>query len=282
MQKIIDPHLHFFALEQGQYLWLKPQNPPFWPDKQKINRSFSEQDLTLSPALSLAGFVHIEAGFDNLNPWREINWLEKNCLLPFKSIAGINLTEDPINFAKKLTLLSQYKSVVGVRHILDDQAKTILDTPQAKKNLAFLAKHAFIFELQYNVSNFKQHQAVLAIISELPTLKYVLNHAGFSPVNAPNYWQKHLLTLAKAPNCWIKASGWEMLDRHYSKKIMAKRLAFLLETFSSDKIMLASNFPLVLLQKSYLRCWQDYCTLLFKTEFAQKLLYQNAKACYGF
>ncbi len=282
MQKIIDPHLHFFALEQGQYHWLKPQNPPFWPDKQKINRSFSEQDLSLSPEFTLVGFVHIEAGFDNLNPWREINYLENNCLLPFKSIAGIDLTADPIDFKKKLTTLSQYKSFVGVRHILDENAKNILNKPQAKKNLSFLAECSFIFELQYNVSNVEQHQAVMDILLSLPTLKCVLNHAGFSPAAAPENWQKHLLALAKHPNCWIKASGWEMLARHYPKEIMAKRLAFLAKTFAPDKIMLASNFPLVLFQKSYLACWQDYCALSFKPDFTQKLLYQNAKACYGF
>jgi L-fuconolactonase len=282
MQKIIDPHLHFFALEKGQYHWLKPQNPPFWPDKQKINRSFSEQDLSLGAEFTLAGFVHIEAGFDNLNPWREIDWLEKSCLLPFKSIAGIDLTAEPSAFKKLIEQVSQYKSVVGVRHILDENAKAILSKPQAKTNLAFLAKQSLIFELQYEVADFKQHQAVMAILSDLPTLKCVLNHAGFCPINAPENWQKHLLALAKRPNCWIKVSGWEMLDRHYPKKTMAKRLAFLVKVFTHDKIMFASNFPLVLLQKSYLACWQDHCALSFEPDLSQKLLYENAKACYGF
>lgn len=282
MQKIIDPHLHFFALEQGQYHWLKPQNPPFWADKQKINHSFSEQNLSLSPEYTLAGFVHIEAGFDNLNPWREISWLEKNCTLPFKSIAGIDLTAAPIDFKKDIEQLIKYKSLVGVRHILDEKAKTILSKPQAKINLALLAKHSLLFELQYDVTELEQHQAVITMLSDFPTLKWVLNHAGFSPIKKPENWQKHLLALAKHSNCWIKASGFEMVARDYPKDIMAKRLAFLVNTFTSNKIMLASNFPLVLLQKSYLSCWQDYCALSFEADLLQKLLYQNAKRCYGF
>ena len=27
--KIIDPHLHLFDLQQGQYDWLKPENPDY-------------------------------------------------------------------------------------------------------------------------------------------------------------------------------------------------------------------------------------------------------------
>ena len=83
MIKIIDPHLHLFDLKQGDYHWLKADNPPNWPDKNVINNTFDEQDLSLSPPLSLAGFVHIEAGFDNLQPWRELNYLQKSCPITF-------------------------------------------------------------------------------------------------------------------------------------------------------------------------------------------------------
>ena len=47
--KIIDPHLHLFDLKQGDYHWLKEENPPFWPDKHLIKKSFKETDLTLKP-----------------------------------------------------------------------------------------------------------------------------------------------------------------------------------------------------------------------------------------
>ena len=43
--EIIDPHLHLFDLEQGNYDWLKPENPPAWPDKDQIRKNYSESDL---------------------------------------------------------------------------------------------------------------------------------------------------------------------------------------------------------------------------------------------
>lgn len=46
--KFIDPHIHLFNLALGQYQWLKPENPPFWPDKNIINNNFTESDLSTS------------------------------------------------------------------------------------------------------------------------------------------------------------------------------------------------------------------------------------------
>ncbi len=37
--KIIDPHIHLIDLAKGQYHWLKPQNPPHWPDKHLIEKN---------------------------------------------------------------------------------------------------------------------------------------------------------------------------------------------------------------------------------------------------
>ena len=73
----IDPHVHLFALQEGDYHWLKPNNPPFWPDKDVIAKSTYEHHLRRASKGKLTGFVHIEAGFDNERPWREIDFRSK-------------------------------------------------------------------------------------------------------------------------------------------------------------------------------------------------------------
>ena len=95
--KIIDPHLHLFNIEQGDYSWLKPQCPPFWPDKPLINKNFVEADLLLPHAMHLAGFVHIEAGFDNQQPWREIDWWQQDYTLHFTRVAFADITAATFN-----------------------------------------------------------------------------------------------------------------------------------------------------------------------------------------
>ncbi|HAG29343.1 MAG TPA: amidohydrolase, partial [Alteromonas macleodii] len=41
----IDPHIHFFASNEGHYGWLKPANAPFWPDKKAIAKHTTEHML---------------------------------------------------------------------------------------------------------------------------------------------------------------------------------------------------------------------------------------------
>ena len=141
--KIIDPHLHLFNLQRGDYAWLKPQNPPFWSDKHLINKNFIEADILLSPPNQLAGFVHIEAGFDNHQPWREIDWLQQHCTLPFKSVAFADITTT--TFAEHLEQLKQRNSVVGIRHILDDQAEQILSSTLIHRHFELLAEYELSF-----------------------------------------------------------------------------------------------------------------------------------------
>ena len=123
---LIDAHLHLFDLVQGDYHWLKEENTPFWPNKNIICQNFNEQDLAVNPPFELGGFIHIEAGFDNIKPWREIAWLESHCQLPFKSVAAINLTLNKNDFIEQVDQLLHYQSVVGCRHILSSIACAVL------------------------------------------------------------------------------------------------------------------------------------------------------------
>ena len=79
----IDPHIHFFALNEGHYGWLKPANAPFWPDKKAIAKHTTEHMLYCASLGQLGGFVHIEAGFDNERPWREIDFSNAPLLTAF-------------------------------------------------------------------------------------------------------------------------------------------------------------------------------------------------------
>jgi L-fuconolactonase len=188
--KIIDPHLHLFNLEQGDYQWLKADSPPYWLDKNTIRQSFTENDLALSDPLQLAGFVHIEAGFDNQQPWREIAWLEDNCSLPFRAIAGVNLLLPTNEFQQILDKLDKFESVVGVRDILDENACAYLSNPHVKENLAQLAQQQLIFECQMPLTDVEATEQLIAVITELPTLKLVINHAGWPPEDIDSkQWQ---------------------------------------------------------------------------------------------
>jgi L-fuconolactonase len=297
--EIIDPHVHLFALEHGQYHWLKSDNPPYWPDKHLIQHSFTVQNLRLSAPFTLSKYVHIEAGFDNQQPWLELDYLEQPPLtqptLPFNAIACCDLTLSSDAFIQQITKLTSCASFVGVRHILDEQALSLLTSPQVLKNLTYLSDQAILFEAQFDVTD----NVVVEWIYELFATNtpfdimtqplqhtWVINHVGLGAMSdaTHNQWIHNLKRLALIPNLKVKASGWEMAQRNYSEALVSYTLKTLLAIWGEERIMLASNFPLTLFSCSYQRYWErmlqalEALTLTQKTQRA--LLSQNALETY--
>jgi L-fuconolactonase len=299
---IIDPHLHLFNRSQGDYHWLKTENPPFWPDKSIIQQDFTINDLNNSlkanNKIKLAGFVHIEAGFDNTQPWRELEYIESVPCQKNRTIASIDLLALPNHFQTTLQNLQRYKSLIGARHIFDEQALTLLVSPNAQQNFTFLNEVTnFIFELQLPLadeSTIKVMPLLIQTIVNNNQLRFIINHAGFPPqsINGASgrLWKKNISELAKYPNVFIKCSGWEMTDRHYKMSFFSEVTDFCLSTFSIKRVMLASNFPLCLLgkklsNKSYVSYWQDILqsSVIKQCNQDEKnaLLYNNALRIYN-
>ncbi len=279
MIKIIDPHLHLFDLSQGQYGWLEPDCAPFWPDKHVIARNFSTADLGLSPEFELAGFVHIEAGFDNKNPWREVAWLESHCKLPFRSVAAVNLMLDEDAFIQQVDKLLQYTSVVGCRHILDEQAHQILQQQSVQNNLAHLASKQLSFDLQMSLVDERSLALLAKILTNIPSLRVIIDHAGLpsnQSATAIKNWQVGLKTLSQFDQCAVKCSGWEMIDRDYSFDSITMIINNCIDSFGDKRVMFASNFPLVLFSQSYQSLWQAYQELNITKEQLTALTYDNA------
>lgn len=306
---IIDPHLHLFNRAEGNYDWLEATEPPVWPDKNKIQQNFSLTDLNLSNSdikFNLAGFVHIEAGFDNEKPWREIAYIESLKHQSVRTIASVNLLDSPVEFKQNIDTLKQHQSLIGVRHIFDEQAGDILTNNNAQQNLACLNNLAkqehFIFELQLPLVNFTPAATakstdesylvmplLLQTINNNRALKFVLNHAGF-PAEQDNSaamknWHANIKSLAELPNVFIKCSGMEMINRKYDMNWFSQIVGFCIDNFSIDRVMIASNFPLCLLSnKNYLKYWQDIINSAIMQNSAKDtqnaLVYSNALNIY--
>jgi L-fuconolactonase len=175
----IDPHIHFFALQHGHYDWLKPNNPPYWQDKSVIARSVYERDLFKGNHAALSGFVHIEAGFDNGQPWREVAFLEQHCIKPFRSVANIDLQSSAS--LSDIDRLKRFRSVVGLRHILDDDAASLLRRPKVLHSLKHMAANNLSFDAQFDITDGASVSALLNVIERIPELTVIVNHVAAAP-----------------------------------------------------------------------------------------------------
>ncbi|MFT6329158.1 MAG: putative TIM-barrel fold metal-dependent hydrolase [Bermanella sp.] len=292
MKIIIDPHVHLFDLEQGQYDWLKPEFPPQWLDKNNICNSYNDTDLQQQTAFSIAGYVHIEAGFDNKNGHRELTNVENRASLPQRSIGFIDITLAPKEFIIELDNQWQHHSAAGIRHIVeamdvienstdlykhdaksanDLATTTLLGNKNSFINLGALEKRNGIFELQCDVNNRQLVVQIFSFFQHLPNLQLVLNHAGFAPPASdldgqPNSafsdWKINSQLLARLPNIAVKCSGFEMLERGYKKSQIHAVLAHCIDVFGHANVMLASNFPLCELAFNYDDYWQRIFSVL--------------------
>ncbi|QJR80323.1 amidohydrolase family protein [Alteromonas pelagimontana] len=279
--EIIDSHLHLFDLAQGDYHWLKEHNPPFWPDKADIAQSFCEADLRLSDNLTLAGFVHIETGFDNHKPWREVDWLESHCTLPFRSVGGVDLCA--ASFESDVLALAERNSVAGVRHILDDQAQTILTRPGMSDNFKLLAERGLSFDAQFALADTAAVNALLSLCESADGLRIIINHTGFIPEGGNEFerWQHNLAKITAYPHAAIKLSGWEMVKRQWHADTVTRALNAVQAVVPTERIMLGSNFPLCLWRGSYQAQWATYLALTLP-QHQQALLRENTRHWYQF
>ncbi|MEO9507897.1 MAG: amidohydrolase family protein [Nonlabens ulvanivorans] len=292
---IIDPHIHLFDLTLGDYQWLKPENPPLWQDKSSIYKNFSENDLQLkdlNKTLDITGFVHIEAGFDNQSPWREVQWLESSCKLNFKSVACVDLTAPKEHFLKEIENLLNFKSVVGCRHILDESAVEILQHPNSLMNLKTLSDNQLSFDLQMPLSDTQSVETLTRILKQLPELIVIINHAGSPPYTLDahnnsddefNLWLQGLKAFSQFKNCAIKCSGWEMKKRDYHSTWCEAVIDYCINLFTIDRVMLGSNFPLCLFSQNYHDVWQFNSQLAhYNQQQLEQLCSENTKRWYKF
>lgn len=298
--KIFDPHVHLFDVSEGQYAWLKTLSAE---DQGTIARSFSFNDIAFTGELELAGIVHIEAGFDNQQPWREIQNIEEelgrynqtaNIPLQCKTAGYADLTTAPKQFASKVDKQKGFDSCVAIRHILDENAIKVLEHKHTLKNLRYLAQCQIRFELQFQLSETVAGEFLIAILKSIPELNVILNHAGLPPLQnisgqkllpvdpALDKWQQNIESLGLMPNVTIKCSGWEMLQRDYHQYQLIWSMEHIAKCFSEDKIMFASNFPLVLFSREYAHYWQSMIEVGRCCHLdINKVCFENAKRIYG-
>ena len=274
--RILDPHCHLIDLTLGEYAWLRDD---------VICRSVDEASLSLPAPLDLHGIVHIEAGFDNTRPWREVDWLNDTVSMPMRAVAGVDLLSE--TFDATLEALLQRENLVGVRDILDERANSVLGQPLVQARLAKLADYSLSFDAQLSVADQNSFTALFDTARAHPTLVFILNHAGWPPNDREAYkqWAKNMKSLASLDNVAVKLSGWEMTDRQWTFASAIDTTEDVVSAFGNKRVMLASNFPLCTWRMPYGNYWQHWVNELsarFDESNIARLTCTNAEAWYRF
>jgi L-fuconolactonase len=145
--------------------------------------------------------------------------------------------------------------LVGVRHQVEAEPDPQwLSRPDVRAGLAELAGRGVPYDLLVRID---QLPSAVQAVTELPELRFVLDHAAKPPIaagpaEAREAWFQGIAELAALPNCAVKLSGlvtlagpdWQVADlQPYADAV--------LEGFGAERVMFGSDWPVCLIAAGY-------------------------------
>lgn len=292
--QVIDAHVHFWNLGQGNQPWLEHPEPNLLGDYRPMARDYGPADLRReSDAIELLGAVHIEA--DAVDPVNETHWLaglddDGDPPLPSALVVGADFSQpDAAQVLEKQLAMSD--RVRGVRQILNVHADPLYDyvgrhfmnEPDWRENFRLLERHGLSFDLQIYPSQMTQ---AAKLADAHPDTLFLLNHAGMyvdrHGVSGWRAWRDGLRKLAERDNVAIKLSGFGMLDHHWKVGSIRPLILEAVDTFGVERCLFASNFPVDGLYARYANVWHAYADIIADASEAEKqaLFVDNARRFY--
>ncbi|WP_043527706.1 amidohydrolase family protein [Litchfieldella xinjiangensis] len=292
--QVIDPHVHFWALAQGNQPWLEHPTPNLLGDYAPMAKDFGPGELlTVSGDIELLGLVHVEA--DAVDPLAETRWLvdelnRQEVRLPSALVVGADLSKpEAIDHLEAQCELSN--QVRGVRQILNVHADPLFDyvgrhyMEEAgwQDNFSQLARLGLSFDLQIYPS---QMARAAQLAAEHPETLFVLNHAGMyvdrQGVTGWRAWRDGLRLLAAQSNVMVKLSGFGMLDHDWTVGSIRPLILEAIDAFGVERCLFASNYPVDGLYAAYQDIWYAYAEIVTEASAAERraLFVDNARRVY--
>jgi L-fuconolactonase len=277
---MIDSHHHF---------WWTGRHTYTWPDaaRERFARDFTPEDLR--PELARCGVK----GTVLVQVLHQVGGETEECLdlceqVDFvRGVVGWLPLADPDATARELQRLrSRGGKLVGVRHLIsyEPDPRWLLQE-RVIESLKLLAAAKLSFDaIPVNAAQF---ESVLEVAQRLPELKLVINHLGRPPIPEQGWepWATQIARAAEHRNVSIKLSiGLDVVIRwRWSTDAIRRYSDHALDLFSPDRVMAASNWPVILLGASYSEAWNGIAELVsgLSADERRAVLGTTAKRVYG-
>ena len=230
---VIDSHFHVWNLETQELPWLEGT------------------DGTITSTYTLADLETEYAGLDDVD-FKGGVYVEIDCAdhEAEDKIAYDIMQDDPKMLACMLRSdVSPWMRVpafaAGIREPLhiDSEPRGRCLEPSFIEGLRAMAKAGLPFESCNRVDELEDAYEAFA---QVPEETVILNHLGNAEALTPE-WCAVMEKFATLPNLYLKVSGFATAD----KEFVSELLAFVRKTFAADKLLYASNWPVVKLYSSF-------------------------------
>lgn len=148
----------------------------------------------------------------------------------------------------------------GVRALIADDPLEWLTQPDALAMFRDLADRGLAWDVVPITT--AQTRQVIELARAVPELRMVVDHLGRPPIDTAGWepWATNLSELAELPGVAVKVSvGIDALTKwdRWDSCALDRYIELVCEKFGASRLMLASNWPVVLLRASYGQAWRD-------------------------
>jgi L-fucono-1,5-lactonase len=243
---IIDSHVHFWRLDDGDRLWICGKIAA-------LDRDFTDVDLAPRCAeAGVRGVVLLQAGHGFGEAER---WLERAAAIPL--VHGFVGRLDPRSdaIAEELARLRRHPLLAGVRPLPPDTfGAAWLTDARTRRGVQALQRAAVPTDLLVPFTALDDARQLLETVPDLPV---VLNHGGRPPVmsGVTEPWGSRVRAFARETRAMCKVSA--IIERggiDWTKESLKPWIALLLDAFGPTRLMFGSNWPLITLGATY-RAW---------------------------
>jgi predicted TIM-barrel fold metal-dependent hydrolase len=292
-RRIIDAHFHLWDLDENYYPWLADGNrPTLVKNFERLRKNYLVGDLLEDFGdINVIAGVHVQAEHDHRDVVRETRWLQKvadspaSRGFPHAIVADADFAAEGI--AKILEQHCAFANMRGIRHVLhrtlDGPASyDPLKNPTWHRHFPLLKEFGLSFDMQLFP---QQADEAVRLIRANPDVQIILDHAAMPIWQDPDrmaHWRAALWRYAELPNVAVKISGFGTADPDWTAESIDPIVSEVMAAFTPQRAMLASNFPVEGLAKSYREIWHNFADYFSSyTDDEQDLLFwKNAAHFY--
>ena len=269
--KIIDAHHHFWDLNQNYYPFLsdKIDENFFLGNYEFIRKNYLPIDyLNDSKEHNVIGTIHCEAEWDRNDQVGETRWLEnlsKKNKFPNAIVAHAWFHKK--NSEEVIAKQASFDMVKGIRskpitkltpNSDDLTGEGSMQDINWRNGLKLLEKYNLNYDLR--IPNWHLEEAI-EIVRLIPNTKVIINHAGFPwdrTEQGMEYWRKGIKLMSFEPNTFIKLSEFGVKDKDWNYPQNEQIIKELIDLFSPQRCMFASNFPVSKIKISFKDLYNNY------------------------
>lgn len=252
----IDAHQHFWRTADQEQPWRTAAH-------HVLERDYLPDELV--PEL-------VESGVDGTVLMQSVDERAENDRLAAFSahpaVAGVVAWVPIRDPARALAELDRVRieKLCGVRCLIADDPLEWLTQAPTLKVFEAIAARGLAWDVVPITAQQTRH--VIELSRRIPELKIVVDHLGRPPLDGGSWdpWAENINQLAESHTVALKVSvGLDALTAwpSWEPAELERYVAHGIEQFGADRLLLGSNWPVVLLRASYQAAWTDVRALLF-------------------